>query len=182
MTQHILSPAPSTSPSALRSDPAPANVRVPTIKPYLAYVNQVVYVCGEADSKMHLVSNNSTPPGPFPEIDSNFRTRALDLAGLLALHFHRQLARLPVLQGRAGQRPLGSLHGGQRLYDSAMLWWLSNDSRGMINNDRVLTYGGTARGLQRDEIGGDNRNAIWYNRALRAAYRESPPGALVVGE
>lgn len=81
-------------------------------------------------TQMHIVSNNSTPPGPFPDIDSNFRIRALDLAGLLALHFHRQLARLPVLQSRAGQRRLGSLHGGQRLYDSAMLRWLSNDSRG----------------------------------------------------
>ena len=73
-------------------------------------------------------------------------------------------------------------HGGQRLYDSAMLQWLSNDSRGIINSDGVLTYGGTARGLRRDEIGGDNWNATWYNRVLRAAYRESPPGALVVGE
>lgn len=87
MTQHNFSLAPSTSPSTLRSNPPPANVRVPTIKLYSAYVNQVVYVCGEADSKMHLVSNNSTPPGPFPDIDPNFRTRALNLAGLLALHF-----------------------------------------------------------------------------------------------
>lgn len=52
----------------------------------------------------------------------------------------------------------------------------------MINNDGVLTYGGTARGSRRDEIGGDNRNATWYNRVLRAAYRESPLGTLVVGE
>lgn len=63
-----------------------------------------------------------------------------------------------------------------------MLRLLSNDSRGMINNDGVLTYGGTARGSRRDEIGGDNRNATWYNRVLRAAYRESPLGTLVVGE
>ena len=159
MTQRNPSPAPSTSPSTLRSNPPPANVRVPTIKPYSAYVNQAIYVCGEADSKMHLASNNSTPPGPFPDIDSNFWTRALDLVGLLALHFHWQLARLPVLQGRAGQRRLGSLHGGQRLYDSAMLQWLSNDSRGIINSNGVLTYEGTARGSRRDEIGGDDRNA-----------------------
>jgi hypothetical protein len=182
MTQHNLSPAPSTSPSTLQSNLPPANVRVPTIKPCSVYVNQVAYVCGEADSKMHLVSKQLHPPGPFPDIDSNFWTRALDLAGLLALHFHRQLARLPVLQGSAGQRRLGSLHGGQRLYDSAMLRWLSNDSRGMINNNGVLTYGGTARGSRRDEIGGDNWNATWYNRVLGAAYRESPPEALVVGE
>ena len=139
MSQHSPPPAPSTSPSTLRTNPPPANVRVPTIKPYSAYVNQAVYVCGEPDSKTHLFSNNSTPPTPFPGIDS---FGLWTLLAFLPCIFTDNSRALPFPKAVLGNDDWVLFHGGQRLYDSAMLRWLSNDSRGMINNDGVLMYGG----------------------------------------